>query len=148
MQDNIILLLIIALLLAIIGVGYYLYSKYISLDSDISYIKETMTQNEEKNVEGSGHLTNELLNFQEELAEYMNNSQSESGSDISEQSESDDMEAEFYKNLNNNISIEELEDAKPASSENVPEINVVEKKTRQYNKKKKIEETQEIQETN
>jgi hypothetical protein len=105
-----------------------------------------MSQSEEKDAGGSGHLTNELLNFQEELAEYMNNSQSDSGSDVSEQSESDNMEEEFYNNLNNNVSIEELkpEDA-PEISEN---ITVAEKKTRQYNKKKKIEQPEETQDSN
>lgn len=150
MQENIILLLLISLLLAIIGVSYYMYSKYCFLDTEISYIKETISQDEEKVENSEKNLTNDLLNFQEELAEYMNHHNSDV-SDSSSESGSENMELEFYNNLNNNVIIEELEHQELTPKNDTPEETcnvestpvqeeISEKKTRKYNKKQRTSE--------
>lgn len=137
MQENVILLLLVSLLLAMIGVSYYLYSKYSLLDNEINYIKETIVQNEERTENSDKSLTNDLLNFQEELAEYMNHHSSDSDSSSSND-DSEDINEEFYNNLNNDVVIEELEQQPELQIGPQVQEEVIEKKPRQYNKKREL----------
>ena len=129
MQDNIVLLLIITLLLATAGVGYYLYSKYVSIDTELNYLKESLSRDEDHNKDND--VSNDLLNFQEELAEYMNthNASSDNSDNGSSSSESEDMELEFYNNVNTPAVIEEMGEGVEVKEE------IPEKKPRQYRKK-------------
>ncbi len=130
MQDNIVLLLIITLLLATAGVSYYLYSKYVSIDAELNYLKESLSQDEDHHKEDN--ISNDLLNFQEELAEYMNtrSASSDNSDNESSSSESEDIELEFYNNVNTPAVIEEMGEIVEEVKEEIPE-----KKPRQYKKK-------------
>jgi hypothetical protein len=134
MQDNIVLLLIITLLLATAGVGYYLYSKYVSIDAELNYLRESLSQDEDHHKEDN--ISNDLLNFQEELAEYMNthSASSDNSDNESSSSESEDIELEFYNNVNTPAVIEEMGEGVQEDQEAVKE-EIPEKKPRQYKKK-------------
>lgn len=142
MQDNIILLLIITLLLATAGISYYLYSKYISIDAELNYLKDSLSQDEDQHKEDN--ISNDILNFQEELAEYMNTHNSSVDSDNSDNesssSESEDIGLEFYNNVNTPAAIEEIGEDVENIGEKEEEVKeeLPEKKPRQY--KKKVQE--------